>query len=337
MGRTHGPKGRVLILTSDALLSHFFPERLLGKLSRVAEWTVSHERQDTPELRKLLAASDALLTTWHSPFLRLPMLGSPPRVRLIAHAGGEIRSRMEGEVVRTLTVTNAPAAMAKPVAEMALAMVLTLVRRLPEYERGMQRGLILPNTEASEGETLFGRKVGLIGFGRIGQAFASLVRPFGVELLVYDPYCPAEILKRHHYRTAPVDEILAQTPVVVLTAALTAETRGLLDRRRLALLQEGACLVNVARGGLIQMDALVEALKTGRFRAALDVTDPLEPLPVDHPLRSMSNVLLTPHVAAGGVEVRRAMGAEAVGQLQRFFRGLPVRNLVTPEMLSLMT
>jgi phosphoglycerate dehydrogenase-like enzyme len=326
-----------LILTSPALLPHFFPEHLLGRLSTVVNWTVTHESRDTPELRARLASSDVLLTTWHSPFLKLEMLGRPPRVRLIAHAGGEIRSRMDEQVVRTITVTNAPAAMANPVAEMALAMVLTLLRRLPEYGREMQRGLILPNTKATEGETLIGKQVGLIGFGRIGQAFARLVRPFAVDLVVYDPYCTREVLKRHRCRTAGIDQILELCPVIVLTAALTAETRGLLDRRRLALLQDGACLVNVARGGVIEMDALVESLGTGRFRGALDVTDPLEPLPVDHPLRSMSNVLLTPHIAAGGLEVRRAMGAEAAEQVISLFRGLPIRNIVTPEMLSLMT
>lgn len=328
---------RALILTSPALLPHFFPEPLLKRLSRVADWAVCHEREDTPELRSLLASSDALLTTWHSPFLKIPMFGSPVRVKLIAHAGGEIRSRMEDDVVRALTVTNAPAAMAKPVAEMALAMALSLLRRLPEYSRDMQNGLVMPNTEAPAGDSLFGKKVGLIGFGRIGQAFARLVRPFGVDLVVHDPYSPAETFRRYRCRTAGIDDLVKECPVVVLTAALTAETRGLLDRRRLALLQDGACLINVARGGLIQMEALLEALKTGRVRAALDVTDPLEPLPVDHPLRTIPNVLLTPHVAAGGLEVRRAMGAEAAEQVIRFFRGLPVRNVVTPQMLALMT
>ena len=81
-------KPQVLILTSPALLPHFFPDSLLSKLSRTAHWTICHEREDTPELRTRLGASDALLTTWHSPFLRLSMLGASPRVRLIAHAGG---------------------------------------------------------------------------------------------------------------------------------------------------------------------------------------------------------------------------------------------------------
>jgi len=330
-------KPKVLILSSPALLPHFFPAQLLKRLSRVTDWEINHAREDNPELRAKLASSDALLTTWHSPFLRLPMFGSPRRVKLIAHAGGEIRSRMEDDVVRALTVTNAPGAMAKPVAEMALAMVLALLRRLPEYAREMQQGLVLPNSEAPAGQTLFGQKVGLIGFGRIGQAFARLVRPFQAQLMVYDPYCPAEILQKHRCQAMEIDEMLRQSRAVVLTAALTAETRGLLDRRRLSLIQDGACLVNVARGGLIDTDALVEALKTCHFEAALDVTDPLEPLPVNHPLRFMANVLLTPHVAAGGLEVRRALGAEAVEQVIRFFRGLPVRNTVTVEMLSLMT
>ena len=123
----------------------------------------------------------------------------------------------------------------------------------------------------------------------------------------------------------------------LLAAGLTPETRSLLDSRRLALVPDGAFLVNVARGGLVDMNALLAELHTGRLTAALDVTDPLEPLPNQHELRQLPNVLLTPHIAAGGIETRRAIGLIAVEELVRFFNGEQLQNQVTRDMLATMT
>ena len=328
---------RVLVLASDALFPFFFPQAVIERLSEISDWSRYAERADSPLLRERIAESDALMTTWHSPFLRAAMLGPSPRVRLIAHCGGEVKSRMEEEVFDRLTVTNAPEPMAAPVAEMALALTLALVRRLPHYEREMRAGGNVNNEYASEGETLSGRTVGLVGFGRIGRAFARLIEPFGARLLVADPYCSVESVAGYKAQLVELDDLLRSCSVVVLAAGLTPETRGMLDGRRLALLAEGAYLVNVARGGLIEMDALVKELRTGRITAALDVTDPLEPLPRDHELRRLPNVLLTPHTAAGGIEVRRAMGATAVEEVARFFRGEQPQNIVTRAMLKTMT
>src|SRR5688572_9271215 len=106
---------RVLLLTSDALFPHFFPEHVLARLEEIGVWTHFAGREDSEELRERISQSDALLTTWHTPFLRLEMLGSPRRVRIIAHCGGEVKARMEEEVVGALTVTNTPGPMAAPV------------------------------------------------------------------------------------------------------------------------------------------------------------------------------------------------------------------------------
>ena len=115
-----GARPRILVLTSDALFPHFFPAHVLARLGEVGEWEHFNGREDSPELRERLARADALVTTWHSPFLRMEMLGSPRRVRLIAHCGGELKARMEPEVVRRLTVANAPGPMAAPASSTAL-------------------------------------------------------------------------------------------------------------------------------------------------------------------------------------------------------------------------
>jgi phosphoglycerate dehydrogenase-like enzyme len=330
-------QNQVLLLSSDGLFSHFFPESACSRLSEIANWTRYSGRDDSTELRAQIAEADALMTTWHSPFLRMEMFGARPRVKLIAHCGGEVKSRMDEAVLQHFVVTNAPQPMAQPVAEMALALVLSLVRRLPQYAAEMRAGLIRTNEDVSEGETLRGRTIGVVGFGRIGQSFARLIDSLEVELLVADPYCDADTVTAHKGKLVNLDELLRSSSVIVLTAGLTPETSGLLDSRRLALVREGAYLVNVARGGLIDMNALLAELRAGRLTAALDVTDPVEPLPSQHELRQLPNVLLTPHIAAGGIETRRAMGGIAVEEVVRFFKGEPLQNQVTRDMLATMT
>ena len=327
----------VLVLASDALFPHFFGEESLRKLGELTEWQRSSLRQDTQELRKQIASADVLMTTWHSPFLTAEMLGSEPRVKLIAHCGGEVKSRVAEQIFDYVTVTNAADPMARGVAEMALALTLTLVRKIPDYALEMSNGVVRTNEEVSAGETLFGRRVGLVGFGRIGRAFAKLIEPFGVELLVSDPYSQGERVRAHGGTLVAVDDLLSSCSVVVLAAALTPETTNLLDERRLSLMADGAYVINVARGGLIDIAALTAELRAGRLGAALDVTDPIEPLPIDHELRRLNNVILTPHIAAGGIEMRREIGALAVEEVVRFASGQAPRNPVTREMLATMT
>jgi phosphoglycerate dehydrogenase-like enzyme len=201
----------------------------------------------------------------------------------------------------------------------------------------MRNGVSRTNEYVSEGETLFGRRVGIVGFGRIGRAFAKLLPPLGVEILVSDPYATAESVAAFGGKLVALDDLVRECSVVVLCAALTPETRGMFDQRRLSLLRDGTYLINVARGGLIDLDALLRELRSGRITAALDVTDPLEPLPADHELRRLPNVILTPHIAAGGIEMRREMGATAVAEVIRFAKGEPPLNRVTVEMLATMT
>jgi phosphoglycerate dehydrogenase-like enzyme len=330
-------RARVLVLASDALFPHFFPDSVLARLADVAEWSRYSEREDSPALRELIANADALMTTWHSPFIREEMLGHPRRVRLIAHCGGELKARVEEEIFDYVTVTNAPEPMALPVAEMALALTLALVRRLREYDAEMREGVVRTNEYVSRGETVRGRRVGIVGFGRIGRAYARMLEPLGAELFVADPFCTAEVVAGYQAKYVGLEELLCTCSVVVLAAGLTPETRNMLDAGRLRLMKDGTYLINVARGGLIEMEAFLSELRAGRIAAALDVTDPLEPLPPDHELRRLPNVLLTPHIAAGGIEMRQAIGEVAAEEVVRFFRDERPQNIVTREMLRTMT
>jgi phosphoglycerate dehydrogenase-like enzyme len=185
-------------------------------------------------------------------------------------------------------------------------------------------------------ETILGSEVETLGFGRIGRAIADLLSPFSVRLRVHDPYIvPADLppMVRH----APLDELLSTSRFLIVAAGLTPETEGLLNRKRLSLLPKRAAIINVARGGIIDLEALTPMVLRGRLRCALDVTDPLEPLPLSHPLRRAEGAILTPHIGANSRSVRHAIASVVLSDLERFFSSRPAENRVTASMLDRMT
>jgi phosphoglycerate dehydrogenase-like enzyme len=186
-------------------------------------------------------------------------------------------------------------------------------------------------------DSLIGRDVAMVGFGRIGRALVDLLRNFDINWQVYDPYAPRELSRRYPVRFVPLQKLLPSASLLVLTAALTEETRGLLSRAALSRLPDGATIINIARGGLVDLEALTREVKRGRLRCALDVTDPDEPLPLRHPLRKLPGAILTPHIAGSHRRVRHDMAQVVLDDLERFFKGKQVKNRVTSAMLDRMT
>jgi phosphoglycerate dehydrogenase-like enzyme len=334
-------KPRLVVLAPEPLFRSFFDPPRERRLSRRFAWTRVAGKTVTPALRAALCEADAIVTTWDSPRFGEELLSLAPRLRLVAHCGGEVKARFARPLFDRLTIANAPGPMAPFVAELAVTFLLMAVRRVDEHREALRR----PSNrvyerlhrEGAGPETLRGRTVGLLGFGRIGRETARLLRPFGPRLLVHDPYVPAAALRREGATPVALPRLLRESEHLVLAAGLTDATRGLLDRAALRLLPDGATVVNVARGGLLDLPALVAEVRSGRLRCALDVTDPLEPLPRRHPLRRMRGAILTPHVGAAAVEVRRAMADTVLDALERFFRGGRVKTRVTPRMLERMT
>ena len=331
----------LLVLAGPSLFNSFFDAPRRRRLSRLYRWRRAGARSLTPAVRSALARTDALLTTWDSPRFDASLPSVAPRLRLVAHCGGEVKGRFARPLFERLTITNAAGPMAPYVAELAVTFLLHAARNVDAYREALRRPsndvYARLHTRGAGNETLRGRTVGLLGFGRIGQAVAALLRPFGARLLVHDPYGSLAMLRRHGAARAPLRRVLAASPFLVLAAALTDETRGMLDARALGLLPDGATVINVARGGLVDLDALTREVRRGRLRCALDVTDPLEPLPPRHPLRRLRGAVLTPHVGSAQAEVRRQMADVLLSDLERFARGRPVRHRVTAAMLERMT
>lgn len=173
-------------------------------------------------------------------------------------------------------------------------------------------------------EELTGKTVLLVGYGSIGKEIERMLEPFRVELLrvARTPRAEPEV-----HPVKELDRLLPKAQVIVLIVPSTEETRHLIDATRLALMQQGALLVNAARGPVVDTDALVAALQSGRIRAALDVTDP-EPLPPEHPLWHCPNLLLTPHIGGSTPQFSPRALATAAAELRRYMRGEPLHNVV---------
>jgi phosphoglycerate dehydrogenase-like enzyme len=332
---------RVLVLSGPTLFRSFFDGPRERRLSRSFAWTRAAGKTVTRPMRAALGEADALVTTWDSPRFGEELLTLAPRLRLVAHCGGEVKGRFARELFERLTITNAPGPMAHLVAELAVAFLLMAARRVDEHREALRRPsnriYARLHLEGAGPETLHGRTVGLLGFGRIGRETARLLRPFGPRLLVHDPYVEEAVVRGAGAERVGLRRLLRASEHLVVAAGLTDETRGLLDRAALRLLPDRANVVNVARGGIVHLPALVGEVRSGRLRCALDVTDPLEPLPVRHPLRRMRGAVVTPHVGAAAVEVRRAMADIVLDNLERFFRGGRARTRVVPRMLERMT
>jgi phosphoglycerate dehydrogenase-like enzyme len=223
-----------------------------------------------------------------------------------------------------VTLCNARGVHDIGVAEWVVMAILADFRRLPALVEA-QRAAAWPDEDRRRelrGDELHGSTVLVVGFGSIGRALEARLRPFGVEVV--------GVARRPRAGVHALDELprlLPSADVVVCLLPLTTATRGLVDADALARMKPGALLVNAGRGGVVDTAALLEAVRAGRVRAALDVTDP-EPLPPDHPLWSAPGTLITPHVA-GDVrgEVDRAW-AFVAEQLTRLARGEPLRNVV---------
>lgn len=343
MARSRGTgRPRVVVLAPEALFLSFFDGPRQRRLSRVCSWTRLAGARVTPALREALREAEAVVTTWDSPRFGEELVGLAPRLRLVAHCGGEVKARFARPLFERLTIANAPGPMAPYVAELAVTFLLLAARRVDEYREALSRPsnavyARLHSRGAPLDETLRGRTVGLLGLGRIGQETARLLAGFGPRLLAHDPYVPPAVAARLRVPLVTLARLLRESEHLVVAAGLTDETRGLLGREALARLRDGATVVNVARGGLVDLEALTREVRSGRLRCAVDVTDPLEPLPPAHPLRRMRGALVTPHVGAATLQVRQQMADAVLDALERFFAGKRLATRVTTAMLDRMT
>ncbi|GIG62887.1 dehydrogenase [Longispora fulva] len=322
-----------------ALYSHLpdalFSADALARLDRCADvrWQPVITDWSARGVDEVLADATVLLTGWGCPRIDLAVLDRAPALTAIVHAAGTVKNVVDPRVWgRRVLVSSAAEANADPVAEFTVATVILAAKRTFRHADAYRLGNLPPHAARDDSGTN-GSVVGVVGASRIGRKVLRGLRALDVRLLVTDPFLDPVGAAELGAELVDLDELCARADIVTLHAPSLPSTRHLLDDSRLALLRDGAIVINTARGALIDTAALTRHCAAGRIDAVLDVTDP-EPLPAGHPLFGMPNVLLTPHLAgARGNELRR-LGGYAVSEIDRLVRGERLLGLVSAHDLE---
>lgn len=327
---------KALFAMNPVFLPQLFPEPLMRRLGAVVDidpGTV-FERFDGPEADEALATVEVIVSGWGSPKLNEDVLARAPKLRAVLHAAGSVKGHTSDALwARGIAVSSAAGANAMPVAEYTLAAILLAgkgifdLRERFRADRSFELGYIHPEVGN------FGLRVGVIGASAIGRRVMELLRPFDFEVLLADPYVEPDEAAALGARLVDLDHLVTQAHVVSVHAPDLAATRDLINADRLAAMKDGTVLINTSRGRLVDTDALIAEVRTGRLSAVLDVTHP-EPPPRDSPLFDLPNVFMTPHVAGSqGNELAR-MGLFMVEEAERLAAGLPLLHRVDPELLG---
>jgi glyoxylate reductase len=285
------------------------------------------------ELLRRVAGCDGILTLLTDRVDDELLDAAGPQLRVVSnYAVGFDNIDVPACARRGVAVGNTPGVLTETTADLAWALLMAAARRLPEGDRYVRAGqwrtwgplLLL-------GPDVHGATIGIVGFGRIGQALARRARGFGMDILYHDvSQLPDDVTSPLGAVYVPLGELLARSDFVSLHVNLTAETRHLIDATTLAAMKSTAVLVNTSRGPVVDQRALAEALRDGViWAAALDVTDP-EPIPMDDPLVGLDNCLIVPHIASATGATRGKMAEMAAANLLAGVRGDPLPTPVAP-------
>lgn len=328
---------RAVLVLDPRLSADILPDDLMDRLRRTVRLEPGAAIRSFDRVEggaAGLADVEIAVTGWGCPVIDDATLLAMPRLRAVVHAAGTVKHHVPPAVFdRGVVVSSAAAVNAVPVAEYTIAVLVLAAKQAFAQARWYGEGQVRPEHVPGDRSGLYGATVGVIGASRIGRLVLDRIGGTGAHPLVADPYLTTAEADALGAELVGVDDLCRRSDLVTVHAPELPETRHLLDGRRLALLPDGAVVVNTARGSLVDTDALAKECATGRLSAVLDVTDP-EPLPPEHPLHRLPTVLVTPHVAgARGRELRR-LGEFAVAEVERVVRGEPLVGLVRADELA---
>lgn len=277
-------------------------------------------------LKAALANAEALLVRSETR-VTPELLSDAPRLRVVGRAGAGVDTiDVAACTSRGIVVVNTPGGNAVAAGEHALALMFALARRVAAADASMKRDEW--SLAKYVGVELTGKTLGLIGFGRVGSEVGRRALGLEMRVLVYDPYVPAEHLRRSGFEPMDVDALLAEADFVSLHVPLTDATRNMIDADRLARMRKGAYLINCARGDLVDQAALVQALDSGHLGGAgIDVW-PHEPVSPDDPLHRHPKIVATPHLGASTVEAQTNVAVQVVQEVLAILSGLPAQFAV---------
>lgn len=321
------------MMRSPELLDALFTPRMRDELDGLLDLAPGLVTELTsPEAQVALRRAEVLVTGWGAPALSDEQLDGMPDLRAVIHSGGVARQFLGSRPGRRgITASNAGQANSVPVAEFTLALILLSGKHVLETAARyrVEQDTFDKWRHVHHGGN-YRRTVGVVGASRVGRLLIDRLRPFSLRVLVHDPYLEPGEAAGLGVEPVSLGDLLSRSDVVTLHVPALPSTTGMIGRRELALLRKGAAFINTSRGAVVDQDALAAELRTGRFTAYLDTTDP-EFLPRGHEFYSLPNVFLTPHIAGStGNELLR-LGEHVLAETRRFVAGEPFTH---PEPLE---
>jgi phosphoglycerate dehydrogenase-like enzyme len=318
------PKPLIVIDPQPRAFEEIFEPKIWARLEDLGELAIHEgpgrmpaERLEShlPEMALLIGQSD----------MPKSRLDRAPNLRAIINVETNFLQNVDYETCfeRGIHVLAPSSAFARPVAEMALGMAIDLCRGVTAADRAMRRGDEKWLLEGAEGcFSLYGARVGLIGFGDLARAFVPLLAPLGCPVKAYDPWVSDHFMASFGVAAAPLDDVLSTSQVVVVFAAATSENQGFLGRREFDLIAPGSVFLLMSRAGVVDFPEFLRQAASGRFRAATDVF-PVEPAPPGDPARKVEGLLLSPHRAGALPDSLYEIGRQTVADAGLVLRGLP--------------
>jgi D-3-phosphoglycerate dehydrogenase len=292
-------------------------KEVFESLQAVSEFEVHPERKlSQDQLKELLPKASALVIR-SATSVTADYLEMAPNLKYVIRAGaGTDNIDKVACEAKGVKVSNTPGANNNSAAEHAVGLMLSTLRKIPAANATMKHGGW--DKSKYEGNELANKKVGIVGFGQIGKIVAKRLMGFEPEVLFYDPFCESSDLP-YCKKAVSVEQIFEECEIITLHTPLMEETKGMINKDLFAKMRSDAILVNASRGGIVDEQALYETLKAGKIRAAAFDVFATEPLPENDQLRSLDNIVLTPHLGAATQEAQLRVGEMAVHQLKEYF------------------
>lgn len=331
------PSARIFLAPAPRAVCDIFDADDLARLRALGELIIHEETPVTdPVFAEKATGSTILIGQFDLPAERLRQL---PGLRVIFNVEGNFLPNIDYPYCFShgVRVLNVSPVFAEPVAEVALAMAIDLARGVSRSDRCFRNGTEKYGLDANRDAcTLFRQNVGFVGMGDLGKAILPLLAPFGCTISAYDPWLPADYLAGLGCRAATLEEVLGQCRTVFVVAGVTSQNQGFLGGAQFASMQAGASLVLLSRAGVVDFEAMLDAAASGHIRVATDVF-PAEPVPAGHRLRSMDNLLLSPHQAGALDGALRQIGKRVAADAELVARGIaPVMcKVAQPETVAL--
>jgi len=321
----------IVLMASESMFRRVFSSDVVRSLEELGDFHLALFRRDWREVSAKLTGAQIIVSTWGMPVLDEDFLDMVPRLEAVFYAAGSVKGFVTDAMFeRGVVVSSAAPANAVPVAEYAVAVILLSNKR---FWQQMNKQRQLQTAAKLRGN--YKAVVGIIGAGEIGRRVLQLLKGHDLELLVYDPYISNQDAVSLGAEKVELDELMRRSDVISLHAPNIPETRHMINASNLRLVKDGATFINTSRGALVDEDALITELHTGRITAVLDVTDP-EP-PADYsPFLDLPNVIYTPHIAGSMWGECERMAAFAVDELRRYISGEELLNPISREMLATM-